>query len=94
MTLPAFANLEKERQDRIVAFSLAGNVAGVFQEIATIVREEHAQLTASIKRLHAASPSMPIQYAALQAELALLAEMETLLVESLNATITEEIKHV
>ena len=94
MTLPSFNSLQKEQQDRIASYMLSGDCEGGMRELAAIVREEHANVSRDIKRLRAGDPNMPVQYAALQAELALLTEMEALLVGFMNSTLPEELKHV
>lgn len=90
MSIPAFESLPKEDRDRLTALVLSGDTPGILRELSAIVVKSSRITAEQIKRLQASSPNLPTMYAALQAELALLSEIEALIVELLNSTAIEE----
>lgn len=90
MNVPAFESLPKEDRDRLTALVLSGDTPGILRELSAIVVNVSHETAKQIKRLQASSPNLPTMYAALQAELALLSEIEALIVELLNSTAIEE----
>ena len=90
MSIPAFESLPKEDRDRLTALVLSGDTPGILRELSGVVVQTSKTTAEQIKRLQASSPNLAIMYAALQAELALLAEIEALIIELLNSTVIEE----
>ena len=85
-----FSTVAAEQQDRIIALVAEGRISQVLRELIAIIVHEHETVVNQLKRLQATSPNLPMQYAALQAEAAVLNELETFMVDVIHAIATQE----
>ena len=85
-----FSAVAAEQQDRIIALVAEGRISQVLSELIAIIVHEHETVVNQLKRLQATSPNLPMQYAALQAEAAVLNELETFMVDVIHAIDTQE----